>query len=551
MKKPHGLYLPETPHNRVTTYVRNTLDGKGSLPGFIAFVEDVAFNAFHKGEVLNDAQEYAHDTSLKSLGSLQLLPASKAKAPLDEYLQAWESFENETPMLKSAARHLVGLYLLADSADLWQPKYQPDRLFEEYRDRTLLAEVVEEIRERGAPSTPRRAAQKRHPIIRRNRIELTQDPYASGKVSLTLDDEHHAFLNRVFGPSFYARLEHVLVEHFESHELVHDLRAIGRFLEWGVDAYDAEKLQNLVRRILNYERDKHVGLHDADPSEEDWLHLIKSSVREGFQLLWVRDEDEFIGIGDWISGVDYRPEDEEAYLALLKLAVDLDILDDLNVLQLPEKVERTLKERFNMRPLSPTRDNLRAYLDGVRATPSASYTTPDAVDYHIWSLFKLYASETLGEDLDSSALRDDYLATLAQPMWFAIDNTLQVFTGLQTKRGERGEWLLMKGADVQHSLSTQCAQRITELLQLVVNPFNQVLRVSRGGLSQTLPELRRVPDLHIPVGLESVQRAEELLHDNQFGRTTALELLILLIKPQLDQETLEKLMTRVDQSSPA
>lgn len=535
VKKVHGLYLPELPHNRVTTYVSNALDGSGSLTDFVAFIERSAYEAFHDGEALRSTDQ--PNRILEGLRALQDLPPASAKAPLDTYLEAWVTLDDELADVHPAARHLIGLYLLVDQADLWQVTYQPDQLYTSLTTykHSFLQSVVNAFRSRGMPSHQGIMASS-HPILRRNKIQLTHDPFAAGQVSLSLDDQHHAFLNGVFGPAFFSRLEHVLIQRFEERSLVHNVTALGTFLEHGPGAYDSRDLQAFVDRLLTHERDFVEDYGTSEPAA-----MIKNSVARGWLDPWATDEGDILESDGWAMDIDYQHVRDGANLALLKLAIDLDVLRNEDVRDLPKQVADGLKARFGLHLLMPRRSLVLTYLNRAAPVPEEEPAFAAAVDFHLWQLFRIYASEALEVPVDAPRVRDDILATLAQPAVFPTMSTLEAFTGQGVKwaGGTDGDWVLAKAGKVALTLSPQQAGVAARLLQRIVNPFDSVIRASGRGAAQSLASFLKAETVKfsIPTGIENVERAIELVapEDERHDRAD-LRFLEPLVKDQLGDE---------------
>ncbi len=533
VKRPVSLYLPAIAHNRLATYIANSLDGRGSFSGFIRFIEEQNYKGnFENAGDYNDTSEADGPYS-----QIPHLPAKKYWQPLDAYVKTWTHFTTTLPWYESnpTAAHVLALYALRYHADLWTTTYEtkpegpPIGLIDTWGGvagtqtsmRHDASQNFGSAEPSGDVATP---PQILRPILRRNRIELT-DHEGSEPVSLHLDTEHHRMLHGPLGNRFYERLVHSLTTQLEDTPAEIDIEPAARFLELGPDGVSTAALEAAATRIaedyatvrlasegesLDVALKRKGYASTADP------RLLSLALKETYTRI---GEEESIAHLD--SGLVLAEDLNVDALTVLRLGNQLGLIDGHPIAALPKRITEALRDRYGITEVTPSRENAFRLLNRA-VVDDATHTFRNAVDMHMWGLFHLYAQHYLATATsDDPRLYRSTLSALSEPRLFLRLATLEAFTGATVSKERSGAWTFRKGRTVVRRLQNDDAIAIGNVLAATINVHDPITEPSWVGAAQRplLDTSRRGRSRSIPINLEILDIAQRHL-DMQGGDTS-------------------------------
>ncbi len=485
MKGPQSLYLSVLAHNRLSGYVERSLGGQGTLNGLIGFIEERGM------ALLNYANVVADDHAAnRHFIDLTLLQQHELRRPLTTYMQTWDAFADALPWFEEnpVAAHLAGMHPLLEFPSLWDASFtirdRPRHRLE--AQATGLGATIEAIREPYVGPTSMNAGRDTRwtvarPIFGRDRIDfVTADRQAP--ISVYLDTSTHQHFYRAFGNSFFARLEHALITMLEDPEATLDIEHAALFLEFGPDAVDLDELTRAAREIASTYAERDMPPTTAGRSESVVAAHAKQMgytslddatlLQRGLALLYLRQRDieRTIGYDTW----HMTPDVSEETLATLHLGNRLGLIDGSDLRLLPYRITTALLEQFGITEIAPTRMNAFRFMAGSginNVSQGHLDRFSNAVDFHMWELYTLYARQCLGIAADE-ALRTSHqtLATLAEGDLFPRVGAIEAFTGSRVGKTADGRWQLKRGrkelVTLDHAAFLQVGETLRRLVPL-------------------------------------------------------------------------------------
>lgn len=536
MKKPQSLYLRTVPHNRLSSYIENALDGSGTLNGFIAYVEEEAARLL--GPAKPDISNLEGDPADHALTAVTKLTFDYLRQPLDEYLKRWEEFTGSLRWFEQnpVGAHIIGLLALVPYRSLWAADYRRrdpkphEHLFDfksvhqalqRLESPFTLDDFVEETTVAGLPS--------HRQVARRSSLDFVgldrREP-----VSIYLDEAAHQIIYRAFGNEFYERLVHTLLWILENPNVGEDVSAGAAFLETGATGVTADGLRE---KALDRSRLFAHGLGSWPPSEANYEQVSDKTLdanakKAGFTGLQAPEL-----LSDFLNKTNFRRADAEsvealdfnysdnpfthAELQVLRFADQLGLIDGTDVGELPARVTTVLAKRYGITEIVPTRDNIFRLLVTRPPTDQVGADLTNAVDFHFWSLFQRYVDRCF------SHLPEDHprksravLATLAQPVLFERSAALGVFTGAKVSKTSEGRWQLHKGKKLVLELENRYGLAVGTVLANLVALYDPVTTSGEWGRLEVKASeiLTASESASLPCGLDYIDQARKHLEKN-------------------------------------
>ncbi len=542
---PQSVYLDEGRHDRVSRMVANALGNKGSLTRLFGFVEDKTFEHFG-GLTFGSGSESTSGCSVggpKAGDALWDLAHSSPAAllrPLDSYLETWRKVERELAWFPEnpAAAHVLALTLLTPNQELWKvpPLKQPGIL----RKNMLVAPPTLGP-ERGGPRSyeevvyglgskmwqpHRQTADEVTVVWQRGRVDFLRDGDKQRSVSLYLSARAHEFFYNIFGNAFFQRLEFVLDFMLNDQPNWIDAAAEGAFLEHGSELFELDGSYwplVLMKAKTQYgpELERKLTVKDvlSPPSRyTDELAPDNSFAVELEATFWEKlsPEQEENSQDDLSSrNVPTWETTDEMLLDRLPAFGSLRLAQRLGLLTIKtpnlDKVRTDITARFidhyHLKHLTPS-DGTAYHILKQLGIPEEKPYYLNAVDFHLFELFRIYARETFPErGPDRSSL--PVLATLAQPWLYPTRNTLEAFSGHRVRKTRTGNWRFSKARSVELELTNAEAYRVARCLEGVATFYYEEDQ-------PPLVEFGERERLGIPTGLAIIERV--LAEVNQAGR---------------------------------
>lgn len=557
---PQSVYLDEGRHDRVSRMVANALGNKGSLTRFFGFVEDKTFEhfgsrTFGSESELTSGMDLARGYSEAESALRDLAHSSPATLlrPIDSYLEVWKKVEEHLPWYSEnpAAAHLLALTLLTPHQELWKvpPLKQPGLL----RKDMLVDPPTLEPEHDGPQSYEevvyglgsktwqpyQETADEVTVVWQRGRVDFLRDGDKQRSVSLYLSARAHEFFYNIFGNAFFQRLEFVLDFMLNDQPNWIDIAPEGAFLEHGSELFDldgsdwppewkkaktqndasSEQKVNFVADVLTpqslppepfaVELDPNFPIEAQYPTEMEWESA------DDAPFFPIQEESSQDGLSS-VNVPIWRITDEMITHPLpafesLRLAHRLGLLtlETPNLDRVKADITARFIDHYHLKHLIPS-DGTAYHILKQLGIPEEQPYYLNAVDFHLFELFRIYARETFPErGPDRSSL--PVLATLAQPWLYPTRNILEAFSGHRVRKTRTGSWRFSKARSLELELTNAEAYGVARCLERVADFYyedDQPPPVEFGDRER----------LGIPTGLAIIERA--LAKVNQAERST-------------------------------
>lgn len=545
---PQSVYLDEGRHDRVSRMVANALGNKGSLPRFFAFVEDRTFERFGSLTSGSDSEsisrlDHAFGRSGARLALRDLAHSSPATLlhPIDTYLEAWKKVQEHLPWFSEnpTAAHVLALTLLTPHQELWKvlPLKQPGVLRKD-----MLVAPPTLGPERGGPQSYeevvyglgsktwqpyQESADEVAVVWQRGRVDFLRGGDKQRSVSLYLSARAHEFFYNIFGNAFFQRIEFALDFKLNDQPNWIDIAPEGAFLEHGSELFDLdgshwplewkkaetqndaglEQEANFVGDVLAPQLPPEPFADEVDPDypiDLQYSTEMKWESTDDAPFFPIQEENSRDGLS-YADVPTWKMTDEMLTHPLhpfesLRLAHRLGLLtlETPNLDGVKTDITARFIDHYHLKHLTPS-DGTAYHILKQRGIPEEQPYYLNAVDFHLFELFRIYARETFPErGPDRSSL--GVLATLAQPWLFPTRNTLEAFSGHRVRKARTGSWRFSKARSVELELTNAEAYGVARCLEQVASFYyeeDQPSPVEFGGRER----------LSIPTGLAIIERA--------------------------------------------